>query len=295
MKNSLGDVLTAMVTPFKPDLSVDHNAARELAGYLLDQGSDGIVVSGTTGESPTLSAAEKLELFKVVKEAVGERGSVIAGTGNYCTRDSIKLTKEAEAVGVDACMLVTPYYNKPPQNGLYQHFKAIAESTSLPVILYNVPSRTALNLDCATTIALSELPNVAAVKEASGNTEQVAKIVSGTPDDFLVFSGDDEFTLPLLALGGNGVISVAAHVAGNEIKQMVGAFLAGDEKGALGLHLRLLPLFKTLFMTTNPIMVKAALKLKGVNVGGLRLPLIEATADQVERLRRVMVDTKLLS
>jgi 4-hydroxy-tetrahydrodipicolinate synthase len=295
MQCSLGNLLTAMVTPFKPDLSVDYDAARKLAGYLLDEGSDGIVVSGTTGESPTLSFAEKLELFKVVRETVGERGNVVAGTGNYCTQESIELTRQAEAIGVDACMLVTPYYNKPPQPGLYQHFKTIAESTSLPVILYNVPSRTALNMDCATTIALSEVPNIVAVKEASGNTEQIARIVSGTAEDFIVYSGDDEFTLPLMALGGDGVISVAAHVAGKQIRQMVDAFLEGDEKEALRFHLLLLPLFKTLFMTTNPIMVKAALKLKGMEVGGLRLPLIEATGDQIERLRQVMVETGLLT
>lgn len=292
---NLGYLLTAMVTPFKQDSSVDYEKAKELALYLLDEGSDGIVVSGTTGESPTLDFEEKLELFKVVKEAVGDRGTVVAGTGNYCTSESIKLTQAAEKIGVDACMLVTPYYNKPPQNGLYQHFKTVAESTSLPVILYNVPSRTALNLDGETTIALSKVPNIIAVKEASGNTDQVAKIVDGTSDDFLVYSGDDAFTLPLMALGGVGVISVAAHVAGKELKEMVTAFREGNYKKALDIHLKLLPLFKALFMTTNPIMVKAALKLKGLDVGGLRLPLIEATPEQVQKLRDVMIQVGVIS
>lgn len=291
----LGSLLTAMVTPFKPDLSVDYDTARKLALYLLDEGSDGIVVSGTTGESPTLDFEEKLELFKVIKEAVGDNGSVVAGTGSYCTNESIELTQAAEAIGVDACMLVTPYYNKPPQDGLYQHFKKIADSTSLPVILYNVPSRTASNLDSSTTIALSKVSNIIAVKEASGSTEQVAKIVGGTSNGFLVYSGDDEFTLPLLALGGDGVISVAAHVAGRMIKQLVQAFLEGDEKKALEIHLQLLPLFKALFMTSNPIMVKTALRIKGFDVGGLRLPLIESTKEQEEALRQVMVKSRLLA
>ncbi len=192
-------------------------------------------------------------------------------------------------------MLVTPYYNKPPQSGLYKHFKTIAESTSLPVILYNVPSRTALNLDGETTISLSKIPNIIAVKEASGNTEQVAKIVNGTFDDFLVYSGDDVFTLPLLALGGVGVISVAAHIVGRDIKQLVKVFKEGNEKKARNIHLKLLPLFKALFMTTNPIMVKAALKLKGLDVGGLRLPLVEASPQQVENLRDIMVQVGVMS
>ncbi len=292
---NLGNLLTAMVTPFKPDYSVDYEAAKKLALRLLDEGSDGIVVSGTTGESPVLSFEEIDELFRVVKEAVGDKGLVVAGSGNNCTKESIMMTQGAEAAGVDACMLVTPYYNKPPQDGLYEHFKAVAENTSLPVILYNVPSRSAVNLDGSTTIALSQVPNIVAVKEASGNTEQVAKIVGGTSDDFRVYSGDDEFTLTLLALGGIGVISVAAHIAGREIKQLIKAFSEGNQKEALKIHLMLLPLFKTLFMTTNPIMVKAALRLKGFDAGGLRLPLIEANRKQVEKLKTVMTKAGLIN
>lgn len=286
---ALGHMLTAMVTPFNSDLSVDYETAKKLVLNLVKEGSDGIVVSGTTGESPTLDFEEKLRLFETVKEAIGDGATVVAGTGSYCTAESVKLTQSAERIGVDACMLVTPYYNKPPQSGLYEHFKTIAESTSLPVVLYNVPSRTALNLDGETTVSLSKIPNIVAVKEASGNTEQVAKIVSNTADDFIVYSGDDAFTLPVLALGGDGVISVASHVAGREVKEMVTAFREGDEKRALDIHLRLLPLFKALFMTTNPIMVKAAVKIKGLDVGGLRLPLVEATSAQIEKLKEVMV------
>jgi len=286
---SLGNLLTAMVTPFKQDLSVDYDIAKKLALYLLEEGSDGIVVSGTTGESPTLEFNEKVELFRTVKEAVGDRAVVVAGSGTNSTADSIKLTQAAEKVGVDACMLVTPYYNKPPQNGLYAHFRSIAESTSLPVVIYNVPSRTAQNVDAETTISLSRVPNIIAVKEASGNTDQVARIVSGAEDGFLVYSGDDSFTLPLLALGGVGVISVASHVVGKEFKELVDAHHRGDEAKAREIHFKLLPLFKGLFMTTNPIMVKAALKLKGLDVGGLRLPLVMATPDQVKILREIMI------
>lgn len=286
---SLGNLLTAMVTPFKQDLSVDYDIAKKLALYLLDEGSDGIVVSGTTGESPTLEFNEKVELFRMVKEAVGEKAVVVAGTGTNSTTDSIKLTQAAEKVGVDACMLVTPYYNKPPQNGLYAHFRTVAESTSLPVVIYNVPSRTAQNVEAETTISLSRVPNIIAVKEASGNTDQVARIVSGAEDGFLVYSGDDAFTLPLLALGGVGVISVASHVVGREFKELVDAYHRGDENKAREIHFKLLPLFKGLFMTTNPIMVKAALKLKGLDVGGLRLPLVMATPDQVKILREIMI------
>ncbi|MDI6689027.1 MAG: 4-hydroxy-tetrahydrodipicolinate synthase [Actinomycetota bacterium] len=289
-----GSVLTAMVTPFKGDLTLDYDRAQELATYLIENGSDGLVISGTTGESPTLTADEKVQLFKVIKEAIGNKGTVIAGTGSYCTAESIELTKRAEKVGVDGSMLVTPYYNKPPQEGLYNHFKTIAESTSLPIILYNVPSRTAQNLEASTTIALSKVHNIVGIKEAGGNLAQIAKIVSETPDDFLVYSGDDGLTLPIIALGGVGVISVASHIAGREIQQMIKAYKKGNTQEALELHLRLLPLFKALFMTTNPIMVKAAVKLKGIDVGAPRPPLIEANREQISKLKKIMRDAKVV-
>ncbi|MDI6891563.1 MAG: 4-hydroxy-tetrahydrodipicolinate synthase [Actinomycetota bacterium] len=289
-----GEVLTAMVTPFNPDLSANYDRAQELAVYLIENGSNGVVVSGTTGESPTLTPDEKIELFKLVKEAVGNKGKIIAGTGYNCTSESIELTRRAEKVGVDGCMLVGPYYNKPPQEGLYQHFQMIAESTSLPVIIYNVPSRTACNIEAETVIRLSAVENIVAVKEASGNLDQVSKISTRTPDNFRIYSGDDSLTLPILAIGGDGVISVASHVAGKEIKEMVRSYKEGNIEKACEIHLTLSPLFEALFMTTNPIMVKSAVKLKGIDVGGLRLPLVDATRDQIEKLEKVMRDTGVL-
>ncbi|HAW59933.1 MAG TPA: 4-hydroxy-tetrahydrodipicolinate synthase [Actinobacteria bacterium] len=289
-----GEVLTAMVTPFNPDLSVNYGRAQELAVHLIENGSDGVVVSGTTGESPTLTPDEKIELFKFVKEAVGSKGKVIAGTGYNCTSESIELTHRAEKVGVDGCMLVGPYYNKPPQEGLYRHFKMIAESTLLPVIVYNVPSRTACNIEAETVVKLSAVKNIVAVKEASGNLDQVSKISAGTPNDFRIYSGDDSLTLPILAIGGDGVISVASHVAGKEIKEMVRSYKNGDVEKAREIHLILSPLFKALFMTTNPIMVKSAVKLKGIDVGSLRPPLVGATREQIEKLEKVMKDAGIL-
>ncbi len=291
---NFGNVLTAMVTPFKDDLSVDYEKAQELALYLIENGSDGLVISGTTGESPTLTSEEKLNLFKTVKDAVGNKATVIGGTGNYCTNESIELTKKAEKTGINGCMLVGPYYNKPPQEGLFRHFKAIAENTSLPVIVYNVPSRTACNIEAETIIRLSAIKNIVAVKEASGNFEQIAKISQETDDDFLIYSGDDSMTLPILALGGTGVISVASHVAGKEIAEMIKGYKNGNVSKAKDLHLKLMPLFKALFMTTNPIMVKAAVNLKGLNVGGLRLPLISATEEQINKLKKVMEEVGVL-
>lgn len=291
---NFGNVLTAMVTPFKDNLSVDYEKAQELALYLIENGSDGLVISGTTGESPTLTSEEKLNLFKTVKDTVGNKAIVIGGTGNYCTNESIEFTKKAEKTGIDGCMLVGPYYNKPPQEGLFRHFKAIAENTSLPVIVYNVPSRTACNIEAETIIRLSAIKNIVAVKEASGNFEQIAKISKETDDDFLIYSGDDSMTLSILALGGTGVISVASHVAGKEIAEMIKGYKDGNVSKAKDLHLKLMSLFKALFMTTNPIMVKAAVNLKGLNVGGLRLPLISATEEQINKLKKVMEEVGVL-
>ena len=294
MTGRFGQVITAMVTPFKSDLSVDYDRAQSLALYLLRNGSDGLVVAVTTGESPTLTSQEKLNLFKVVKEAVGNSGSVIAGTGNYCTRDSIELTKKAEEIGVNACMLVTPYYNKPPQAGLVNHFRMVAENTSLPVVLYNVPTRTVRNLDAETVITLSKIKNIAAVKEASGDLEQIAKIIRETSEDFELLSGEDATTFPLVALGAHGVVSVASHLVGQEIKEMIYSYRTRTKDKARQIHLNLLPFFKALFATTNPILVKAALKLRGFDVGGLRPPLIEATEDEVSNLKLVMNKMNLL-
>jgi len=271
----LGRLLTAMVTPFDPEGNVDYDQAKRLAIALSDSGSDGLVVSGTTGESPTLSREEKLKLFAEVKEAVGGRGTVIAGTGNYCTKDSIELTRAAESVGVDAILLVVPCYNKPTQEGLFQHFKAIVTATSLPCILYNVPSRTVVNLAPETVIKLSDIDNIVGIKEASANLEQVAKIIDGTNKDFLVYSGNDSDTLPILALGGCGVISVISHLVGLQVKEMMEKFLSGKADEAATIHRRLLPLVDAMFVVSSPSPTKYALNRLGFRVGKPRLPLVE--------------------
>lgn len=272
-----GRLLTAMVTPFHPDESVNHEAAARLARHLVDTGTDGVVVTGTTGESPTLTSEEKLALYRTVKNAVGEGVPVIAGTGSYCTRESVELTREAEKAGADGILAVVPYYNNPPQEGLYRHFRAMAESTALPIILYNIPTRSPRNMEADTVVRLAEIPNVVAVKESSGKLEQIADIVARTPASFRVYSGDDSSTLPLMSIGGYGIISVVAHLAGREIKQMVEAFAAGRVAEAAELHGRLLPLFQATFCATNPIPVKAAMKLFGIDCGPVRLPLVNAT------------------
>ena len=241
---SFGRILTAMVTPFHEDLSVNYEAAAKLAKYLVANGSDGLVVAGSTGESATLNKEEKTKLFATILEAVGDRATVIAGTGSNDTRDSIALTQEAEKLGVHGAMLVGPYYNKPPQEGYYQHFKAIAESSDLPLIVYNVPGRTASNILPATIARLAVIKNIVAVKEASGNLEQVAEIIRTTPREFQVYSGDDSLTLPILSIGGTGIISVAAHIVGKRMQEMVAAFFAGNMAKAQGIHLELLPFFK---------------------------------------------------
>ncbi|MFC2003235.1 4-hydroxy-tetrahydrodipicolinate synthase [Chloroflexota bacterium] len=270
---SLGRLLTAMVTPFNEEGEVDYEQSKRLALALLSSGSEGLVVSGTTGETPTLSQQEKLRLFQEVKSAVGENGAVIAGTGNYNTAESLELTKEAERIGVDACLLVVPYYNKPTQEGLYQHFKTIAQGTSLPCILYNVPSRTVTSLATETIITLSSIDNIIGVKEASGNLDQISKIISGASKGFLVWSGNDSDTLPILALGGYGVISVASHLVGNQIKEMIDNFVNGKIEEAATIHRRLLPLINVLFIISNPMPVKYAINHIGFRVGKPRLPL----------------------
>lgn len=287
MRN-FGRVLTAMVTPFNDDYSINYNEAAKLANYLVNNGCDGIVVAGSTGESATLTKDEKLELFRTVLEAVGNRATVIAGTGSNDTRASIELTKEAEKIGVHGAMLVGPYYNKPPQEGFYQHFKAIADSTDLPLIVYNVPGRTASNILPSTIARLAEIKNIVAVKEASGSLEQVSEIIRTTPSDFLVYSGDDALTLPLLGVGGHGVISVAGHIVGNRIQEMITAYLAGNMPKAQAIHLELMPFFKVIFITTNPIPIKEAVNIIGINAGPVRLPLVPPTAAETEQIKKVM-------
>ncbi len=289
-----GHVITAMVTPFDEGLNVDYTRAADLARRLVEEGSDSLVVAGTTGESPTLSDEEKVRLFRTVKEAVGEKAKVIAGTGTYDTRHSIHLSKEAEKAGVDGLLLVVPYYNKPSQEGLYKHFRAIAEETRLPAILYNIPGRTGVNMLPETVARLAEVSNIVGIKEASGNLDQVSEIRRRTPKEFLIYSGDDSLTLPILAVGGIGVISVASHLAGRQIQEMIRSFLGGDIQRALDLHLRLLPLFKAMFVTTNPAPVKAALALAGFPVGGLRPPLVEVTEKEREVIAAALRELALV-
>ncbi len=288
MRADFGSLLTAMITPMQHDGSVDLKGAARLAKHLVENGSDGVVVGGTTGESPTLTHREKLELFATVLEAVGDRAKVIAGTGSYATAESVNLTREAAQLGVHGIMAVVPYYNKPPQEGLYRHFRAIAEATSLPVMLYNVPGRTSCNLLPETVARLAEIPNITCIKEASGSLEQVAQVRARTPEGFAIYSGDDGLTLPILAVGGVGVVSVASHVAGPEIKSMIAAYREGRVAEAEAWHRRLLPLFKTLFITTNPIPVKAACRLLGLPAGPLRLPLVEPSEGELAQIRECL-------
>ena len=281
----IGRVLTAMATPFNRDGEVDLAQAGRLARALLDSGSDGLVVAGTTGESPTLSEKEKWSLFAAVKRAVGGRGAVIAGTGSYNTAESIRLTREADEIGVDGILLVVPYYNKPTQEGLFRHFESIARATRLPVILYNVPSRTVTNMTAETTVRLSRIPNIVGIKEASGDLAQIGRIIENTRDDFLVWSGNDEDTLPILSVGGYGVVSVASHLVGAQIQEMIQSFLSGDTARAAQLHRRMLPLVKALFLIGSPSPLKYALNHIGFEVGAPRLPLVEPEEEVAEKIR----------
>ncbi|MCP9881534.1 4-hydroxy-tetrahydrodipicolinate synthase [Cyanobium sp. Alchichica 3B3-8F6] len=284
-----GRVLTAMVTPFAADGSVDLALTARLAEHLVSQGSDGLVVCGTTGESPTLSWAEQHALFAAVKGAVGGRAKLIAGSGSNCTAEAVEATREAAALGADGALVVVPYYNKPPQDGLEAHFRAVAAAApELPLMLYNIPGRTGTSLEPATVARLLDCPNVVSFKAASGTTEEVSALRALCGDRLAIYSGDDALTLPMLAVGAAGVVSVASHLAGPQISAMIRAFLAGDLAEALALHEQLLPLCKALFCTTNPIPVKAALELCGWPVGAPRLPLLSATADVRQRLSETL-------
>jgi 4-hydroxy-tetrahydrodipicolinate synthase len=294
MNQKPGRLLTAMVTPFKEDGAVDFEQAKKLALALLASGSDGLVVVGTTGESPTLVRKEELQLFREIKAVVGDKGSVIAGTGSNSTQEAIEATQQAEQCGVDACLLVVPYYNKPTQDGLYRHFKAIAESTKLPCILYNVPSRTVASLSSDTVIKLSKIDNIIGIKEASGNLNEISRIIENTPDDFLLWSGNDGDTLPILALGGYGVISVASNIIGKQLHEMIDSFIAGDTAKAAKIHRQLTPLIDVLFKVANPIPIKYAMNQIGFRVGSPRPPLYEpdeATANLIkETLKKYKMD-----
>jgi len=283
-------LMTAMVTPFDKNLQVDYRKAKELASYLIKEGSEGIVVCGTTGESPVLTKEEKLRLFEVVSEEVGDRAEVWAGTGSNSTQATVELTREATRIGVDGIMVVTPYYNKPPQSSLFAHYQEVAAATELPVMIYNVPGRTSVNILPETVARLAQIENIRAIKEASGSMDQVSLLRTMVPEDFVIYSGDDSLTLPMLAIGAAGVVSVVSHIAGTRIKEMIDAFFAGQIARAEGLHRGLFPLFKGLFITTNPIPVKEALNMMGMEVGGLRLPLTGASEKEREQIYRLLKD-----
>jgi len=288
---SFGRILTAMVTPMNEALEVDYEEAKRLAQYLTSHGSDGVVVCGTTGESPTVTDEEKVELFRVVKQVLGGK-TVIAGVGSYSTAASIALARKAEATGVDALLVVVPYYNKPSQEGMFQHFKAIAEATSLPLMLYNIPGRTSVNLLPETVKRLAEIPNIVAIKEAAGSLDQVSELKRMLPPEFEVYSGDDSMTLPMLALGCSGIVSVAAHVIGDEMKEMVDAWFKGDTAQATKWHLKLFPMFKGIFVTSNPVPIKALINMMGIKAGGVRLPLVQPTPVEMKFLEDLIYTFK---
>jgi 4-hydroxy-tetrahydrodipicolinate synthase len=290
-----GRVMTAMITPFREDGGVNYEVAESLAVHLAKHGTDTLVVCGTTGESPTLSWDEEYQLFQVVQQAVAGQAKVVAGTGSNSTAEAIAATQKADKLGLDGTLQVVPYYNKPPQEGLYKHFQSIAKaSPDLPLILYNVPGRTGQNLSPETVSRLAEVPNIVAIKEAGGNLDQVSQIRRSTPKGFSVYSGDDSLTLPMLAVGAQGVISVASHLVGEPLQQMIRAFEQGQVQTAIQIHLQLFPLFKALFYSTNPIPVKTALRLQGWQVGTTRLPLEDNSETLHHILQTAMTDLGLL-
>ncbi len=284
-----GRLLTAMVTPFRADGSVDFDQAGKLAKNLVESGTDGLVVTGTTGESPVLTPEERLGMYRAVREAVGSSAQLIAGTTNYSTAESIEASHAAMPYA-DGFLLTVPYYNKPPQEGLYRHFRAIAEAVNgKPCLLYNVPSRTVTNMTAATTLRLArDVPNIVGVKEASANPEQVGAIIAGAPDHFSVWSGNDTDTFWIMAMGGYGIVSVAAHLVGGQIKEMINHMASGNTAAAARLHHHLMPLVNAMFTTSNPIPLKASLNHLGFNVGIPRLPLIDLDEKQREALKGVL-------
>lgn len=279
----LGEVLTAVVTPFGRDGAVDFERFRELAQHLVESGSDGLVVAGTTGESPNLTDDERLELFRVAVDALRGRGTVVAGTGTYSTAHSVHLTREAHELGVDGFLVVTPYYNKPPARGIVQHFRAIADVSDRPIIVYNIPGRVVINIEPDTIVELAKIPTVRAVKQANDDLAQARRIVADT--DLDLYAGDDNLVFPFLELGGIGGVCVHTHVVGPRVKAMVRAFREGDAETARQIDQELEPVYELLKVQTNPIAIKAALNLLGHDVGGLRLPLVEADEGEVARIR----------
>jgi 4-hydroxy-tetrahydrodipicolinate synthase len=294
MAGRFGSVVTAMVTPFREDHALDYDGAERLASYLLDNGSDAIVLAGSTGESPTLTYKEKAELFRRVADAVRGRGKVLCGTGTYSTAETLELTQAAEDAGADGLLVVTPYYNKPPQRGLIAHFERVAEATNLPIIAYNIPGRTATRIEHDTLLRLAQTPNIVAVKDSTGDFQGISRLIAEAPPDFEVYSGDDWATFGYVCLGAVGVVSVASHLVGTQIRQMIDLIETGDVAAARKLHESLSPLFNALFITSNPIPVKAALEMLGRPAGVPRLPLVPATVEERERVRKALEDARLL-
>jgi 4-hydroxy-tetrahydrodipicolinate synthase len=292
MDTSFGTIITAMVTPFDRELAVDHGRLAELAVWLVDHGSDGLVVAGTTGESPTLTDDEKLAMFRTVIEAVGDRASVIAGTGTYDTRHTVALTKKAAECGADAALVVTPYYNKPPERGLIEHFKAVAAASPLPVIIYNIPGRSGVNLSADALAVLGEVERIVAVKQANPDREDLARLVERS--DIGIYAGNDDMLLDVLRAGGLGGICVASHVVGPRMAEMAACVREGRLAEAEAIDAELQPLYKALFVTTNPIPIKAAVNLLGIDVGGLRLPLVTATDEERAVVRGQLERLELL-
>jgi 4-hydroxy-tetrahydrodipicolinate synthase len=289
----LGRLLTAMVTPFDEKGAVDYEQAKRLAVALLDSGSDGVVVAATTGEAPTLTWEEEMRLFTEVKSAIGDRGTIVAYTGSNSTAEAVEATRGAEKIGVDACLLVVPYYNKPSQEGIYQHFKNVAESTSLPIIMYNIPSRVVVNMTADTIVRLSQIDNIIGVKEASGNMDHVAQTLNNAREDFLIWSGNDNDTFPIMALGGYGVIGVVTHLVGQQVREMMDNILKNDVRAAATIHRHLLPLVNSLFIVSNPAPVKYALNHLGFPVGKPRLPLVEADEKTAATIRETLKNYRI--
>jgi 4-hydroxy-tetrahydrodipicolinate synthase len=291
-----GRLLTAMITPFDREGNVDYARAEQLAVHLVENGTDTIVVCGTTGESPTLSWDEEYKLFTVLQQAIAGKAKIMAGTGSNSTSEAIAATQKAAHLGLDGTLQVTPYYNKPPQEGLYAHFRAIAEAApELPILLYNVPGRTGCKLEPETIAKLAEIPSIIGIKEATGDLDQASQIRALTPAEFAIYSGDDSLTLPLMAVGAKGVVSVASHLVGNQLQTMMQSFAAGNVQEALRIHIQLFPLFKALFLTSNPIPLKVALRLLGLDTGVVRSPLVAGDAELEAKLKIVLQQVGILS
>ncbi|HLF71920.1 MAG TPA: 4-hydroxy-tetrahydrodipicolinate synthase [Dehalococcoidia bacterium] len=294
-KHGIGRLITAMVTPFKPNGDVDYDQAQNLARAMLDTGSDGVIVSATTGEAPTLSRDEKLQLFRAVKGAVGKNGHVLAGTSTYNTAESVELSREAQRAGVDGLLLVVPYYNRPTQEGIFRHFEAIAAGVDIPCVMYNIPSRTATEMSVETTLRCARIPNIVGVKDATGKLDNMARTIEEAGPEFSLWAGDDSMTLPLLSIGGYGVVCTCSNIVGRQMRSIIDAYLAGNVQEAASIHRRMLPLMSILMtVAANPIPIKHAMNKLGFDVGGVRLPLVdldaEASSKLLAELRRHQID-----